>query len=303
MPRERLQMKTKCYLAGLTICLTVVPSLVAGCATRALQQPAIGVGTPSIVGARPLPSGYVNSIGGKLVLIRPGRFDMGSPASEAERKMNEPQHTVILTKHFYMGAYEVTQAEWKTVMGSNPSYFKGDKLPVEMVSWIDCQAFFRKLTERDRKAKRIPVGWAYRLPTESEREYACRAGTTTPFHYGHSLDSSQANIKGDGPYGKGKKGVNREKTMPVGSFKPNAWGLYDMHGNVYEWCHDYWGVYPTGTVTDPVRTNVHIRRIYRGGAWRFPATTARSAKRSQRDPAKVFDFMGFRYVLAEGAGG
>ena len=209
---------------------------------------------------------------------------MGSPESESGHKGNETQHSVILTRHFYIGAYEVTQEQWQAIMGSNPSYSKGDQLPVEMVSWNDCQEFCKRATKKDLDAKRIPEGWKYRLPTEAEQEYACRAGTTTPFHYGETLDSTQANIDG-------------EKTLPVGSFKPNAWGLYDMHGNVYEWCQDYWSGYPTDEATDPVPTTPHPRRVYRGGAWKFNAATARSAKRSQRDPAKAFDFMGLRLVL------
>ena len=143
---------------------------------------------------------------------------MGSPKEEKERQDNETQHKVTLTKGFYMGVYTVTQEQWQEVMGNNPSKFKGEKnLPVEMVSWDDCQEFIKKLREKDKKL--------YRLPTEAEWEYACRAGTTTPFHFGETISTDQANYNGEVVYGNGKKGVYRKKTTPVGSFPANAWGL------------------------------------------------------------------------------
>ena len=278
---------------GRVACATsgLIAALTGACTT--LETP---ISSPD---GAPLSEECVSSVGIRMVLIKPGQFVMGSPATEPERKANETPHNVVLTYAFYMGAYEVTQQEWTQVMRDNPSYFKGERLPVEMVSWHECQEFCRRLTALDRKNRRIPDGWEYQLPTESEQEYACRAGTTTAFHYGDSMDSTDGNINGASPYAGASSNLNRQATLPVGSFEPNAWGLYDMHGNVYEWCHDYWGGYPSGTVTNPVRTNPHPRRVYRGGAWRFGAATARSAKRSQRDPAKMFDFMGFRVVLSE----
>ena len=243
------------------------------------------------------PGRFRNSIGAELVLIRAGRFAMGTDKSEVGRLGNEVLHKVILTTPFYMGTREVTQTQWRSMMGNNPSYFKGDQLPVEMVNWDDCQKFCQLLTKKDIAAKRIPDGWKYRLPTEAQREYACRAGTSTPFHYGNSLDSTQANFNGETPYGDAAKNVNRQKTVPGGSFKPNAWGLYDMHGNVYEWCQDYFGAYPSGEVTDPTGPEKASRRVYRGGAWKFNASTARSAKRSSRKQSFKGNFMGFRVVL------
>ena len=190
------------------------------------------------------PKNFTNSIGMKFVWIPPGNFMMGSPKEEKERQDNETQHKVTLTKGFYMGVYTVTQEQWQEVMGNNPSHFKGEKnLPVEKVSWDDCQEFIKKLREKDKKP--------YRLPTEAEWEYACRAGTTTPFHFGETISTDQANYNGNFIYGNGKKGVYREKTTPVGSFPANAWGLHDMHGNVWQWCQDWYGDYPQKDVVDP----------------------------------------------------
>ena len=165
------------------------------------------------------PKDFTNSIGMKFVWIPPGNFMMGSPKEEKERRStDETQHKVTLTKGFYMGVYTVTQEQWQEVMGNNPSHFKGEKnLPVEKVSWDDCQEFIKKLREKDKKA--------YRLPTEAEWEYACRAGTTTPFHFGETISTDQANYNGNVIYGNGKKGVYRKKTTPVGSFPANAWGF------------------------------------------------------------------------------
>src|ERR1700679_3088669 len=160
----------------------------------------------------------------KFVWIKPGSFLMGSPKDEKERQpigTDETQHKVKLTKGFYMGAYTVTQEQWQEVTGKTPSFFKGEKnLPVEQVSWDDCQEFIKKLREKDKKL--------YRLPFEAEWEFACRAGTTTPFHFGETISTDQANFNGDRISGTGKKEVNRQKTISVGSFPGNAFGLHDM---------------------------------------------------------------------------
>src|SRR5262249_26689915 len=154
---------------------------------------------------------------------------------EEGRSDDEVQHRVTLTGGFFLGVHQVTQAQWQMVMGSKPSRFKGENLPVERVSWDDCQEFCKRLAERD--------GKRYRLPTEAEWGYACRAGTATPFPFGETISPDQANYGGYYTYGKGKEGVYRQKTTPVGSFPANAWGLFDMHGNVYEWCEDWYGPY------------------------------------------------------------
>ncbi|QTA82859.1 Sulfatase-modifying factor enzyme domain-containing protein [Desulfonema limicola] len=171
----------------------------------------------------------------KFVYIRPGEFMMGSPKDEPERSDDEVLHKVILTKGFYMQTTPVTQAQWKAVMGSNPSRFKdgGDNCPVENVSWDDAQDFIKALNKTAGKQK-------YRLPTEAEWEYACRAGTKTPFYTGRCLGTDQANYDGNNPLKGCPKGIYRKKTTPVGSFPSNPWGLYDMHGNVWEWCQDWY---------------------------------------------------------------
>jgi formylglycine-generating enzyme required for sulfatase activity len=200
------------------------------------------------------PKQFTNSIGMKFVWIPPGSFMMGSSRKEDGRRDNETRHKVTLTKGFYLGAYAVTQEQWQAVMGNNPSYHRhGKNLPVENVSWDDCQEFLRKMAKKD--------GRAYRLPAEAEWEYACRAGTTTPYHYGEMISTDQANFDGTTlPSGNTRKGIFRNKTTPVGSFSANAWGLFDMHGNVWQWCADlYVGDYPEIAVVDPdVPSHAHI---------------------------------------------
>lgn len=223
------------------------------------------------------PKNFTNSLGMKFVWIPPGNFVMGSPKDEKERDNNETQHKVTLTKGFYMGVYTVTQEEWQAVMGKNPSHFKGEKnLPVEKVSWEDCQEFIKKLREKDKKP--------YRLPTEAEWEYACRAGTTTPFHFGETISTDQANYDGNQTYGNGKKGVYRKKTTPVGSFPANAWGLHDMHGNVWQWCQDWLGDYPQKDVVDPQGPDAGQSRVLRGGSWFNSPLFCRSAFRAGYGP-------------------
>jgi sulfatase modifying factor 1 len=221
----------------------------------------------------PTKPAVTNSIGMKFVWIPPGNFMMGSPKEEKERQDNETQHKVTLTKGFYMGINTVTQEEWQAVMGNNPSHFKGEKkLPVEQVSWDDCQEFIKKLREKDKKP--------YRLPTEAEWEYSCRAGTKTPFHFGDTISTDQANYNGDFTYGEGKKGKYREKTTPVGTFPANAWGLHDMHGNLWQWCQDWYGDYPQNEVVDPQGPDKSDRRVLRGGSWYHIPEHCRSALRN-----------------------
>ena len=228
------------------------------------------------------PKPFTNSLGMKFTWISPGTFLMGSPKEEKERVANETQHKVTLSKGFYMGVYTVTQEQWKEVTGKNPSSFKGEKnLPVEQVSWDECQDFIKKLRKTDKKL--------YRLPTEAEWEFACRAGTTTPFYFGATISTDQANYNGNFTYGTGKKGVFREKTTPVGSFPANAWGLYDMSGNVYQWCQDWYGDYPTNGVVDPQGPENGEYRVLRGGSWGDLPLNCRSAFRLRDGP-------GFRIV-------
>ena len=214
----------------------------------------------------------------KFVWINPGTFVMGSPKGEKGRNVLETSHTVKLTRGFYMAAYPVTQEQWREVMAPEyarpvegfdmvvPSRFDGDKkLPVEMISWNDCQAFITKLRKREKRA--------YRLPTEAEWEYACRAGSTTPYSVGDTIATNQANFSA------GYAKANRNKTTPVGSFPPNAWGLYDMHGNVSQWCQDRFGKYPTTAVVDPQGAEKGGNRVLRGGSWEDGPGRLRSAAR------------------------
>ena len=214
----------------------------------------------------------------EMVLIPAGKFMMGSPASELGRKDNETQHEVTLTKPFYMGKYEVTQEQWQAVMGNNPSSkTKGAKLPVTDVSWEDCQDFIKKLN--------ATTNGGYRLPTESEWEYACRAGTTTAYSYGDSLRKSDANIDGD-------------SIKAVGSYKPNAFGLDDMQGNVWEWCNDWYGTLQDGEVTDPKGPGTGTSRVLRGGSFAFFVSGARSSNRYYGAPTDRYGTDGFRLAEA-----
>jgi formylglycine-generating enzyme required for sulfatase activity len=227
-------------------------------------------------------------MGMELVYVPAGSWMMGSDTYNDEK----PIHQVTMREGFYMGRYEVTQAQWTAVMGTNPSRFKGDNLPVETVSWDDAQGFIRKLNARG-------DGFSYHLPSEAEWEYAARAGTTTAFAFGDSLSSEQANFNGDYPYGGAAKGVYREKTTPVGSFQPNGWGLYDMHGNVWEWCEDWSHDNYNGAPSDGSAWESggeQKERVLRGGSWGSYAAFLRSANRGRNSPDYRDSYDGFRVV-------
>ena len=208
---------------------------------------------------------------------------MGSPTTEKGRFSNETQHKVVLTKGFWMGETEVTQGQWKAVMGSNPSYFKkGDDYPVEKVSWDDVQEFIKKVNQ----SGKLPKGMKVALPTEAQWEYACRAGSKGAYAGTGSLDDM-------GWYGNNAKG----STHPVGRKKANAWGVKDMHGNVWEWCSDWDGAYPRGVVTDPTGASGGSSRVFRGGSWRGTAGLCRSAFRFRLSPGIGGSVLGFRLSL------
>jgi formylglycine-generating enzyme required for sulfatase activity len=240
-----------------------------------------------------------------MVRINGGTFTMGSPASEPERNVAEIQHSVSINP-FYMGRYEVTQREWLEIMGNNPSHFKGDNLPVENVSWYDAVEYCNRLSEWERLTPAYTINgtdvtWnknakGYRLPTEAEWEYACRAGTITAFSTGMNITTNQANYDGNSPYNGNAGGMYRGKTIPVGSFMPNSWGLYDMHGNVWEWCWDWYGEYSRGVQTDPAGPASGSRRVFRGGSWYGAGRYLRSASRGSDGPSGRDGNLGFRLV-------
>jgi formylglycine-generating enzyme required for sulfatase activity len=238
---------------------------------------------------------FTNSIGIKLMPIPKGKFMMGSPETELERNINELKHEVTISHNFYMGATEVTQAQWHKIIGNNPSKFQGNQLPVETVSWHEAVKFCKHLSEMPEEKN---AGRKYRLPTEAEWEYACRAGTISQFHFSRQLNGRQANCNGMRPYGTETEGPYLQKTSAVGRYSPNAWGLYDMHGNVYEWCSDWYGDYPTGTVTDPIGPATGSLRVYRGGSWFNNAVMCRSAYRIRLDPSNRNFYLGFRVALS-----
>jgi len=222
----------------------------------------------------------VPSSGAEMLWVKPGAFEMGSSSGRFT------PYTVTLTEGYWLGKHEVTQAQWEKVMGDNPSAFKGANRAVEQVAWEEVNSFCEKLTELEREAGRLPTGMAYQLPTEAQWEYACRAGTTTAFSFGNSLTSDQANISG-GP----------SETTDAGNYPANGWGFHDMHGNVWEWCADWYGDYPRGSARDPVGPAVGSNRVTRGGSWLGTANSARSAYRSRYGPADSIDYLGFRLSL------
>ncbi|MFA5257091.1 MAG: formylglycine-generating enzyme family protein [Opitutales bacterium] len=242
-----------------------------------------------------LPDCYI-----EMAWIPQGRFLMGSPEGEYNRLEDETQHQVTLSKGFWLGKYEITQGQWTALMGSNPSSFtySGRAAPVENVSWDDAMEFCNTLMRKERSAGRLTAGYEYTLPTEAQWEYACRAGTAGAFHYGDNLDSDMANFDGNYPFGRGAEGVFRERTMAVGKFRQNAWGLFDMHGNVWEWCRDGYGAYPTGNVTDPAGATTVEKRVVRGGSWADDAGFCRSARRYYYEPGYSKRDLGFRLALA-----
>ena len=264
------------------VCVVVV--VVCGC-DRGQPTPPVAsnpTSDPTPVEDMELPES-ANSIGMKFKLIPAGTFTMGDASGLA----SQTPHEVTLTKPFKMGVHEVTQAQYEQVMGVNPSEFKGGNNPVEMVSWEDAVEFCRRLSELPAEKE---AGNVYRLPTEAEWEYACRAGTTTKYSFGddeselrdHAWCSENSDVQ----------------THRVGSKKPNAWGLYDMHGNVFEWCQDWYGDYPSGSVTDPTGPAVGSFRVFRGGSWDINAGDCRSAFRSGSYPSVRVSHFGFRVCLS-----
>jgi formylglycine-generating enzyme required for sulfatase activity len=256
----------------------------------------------------------INSIGMKLVLVPAGKFTMGSPKTEEGLESEGPQHELEITEPFYMGVFEVTQGQYRQVMKTNPSWFskEGDgsakvtgldtaDFPVDTVSWYDAMEFCKRLSELpEEKAKKR----AYTLPTEAQWEYACRGGPLSmqdPFHYGKSLSSPQANFDSNYPYGGADKGIYKGRTEKVGSYPPNRLGLHDMHGNVWEWCLDWYDAnyYKTSPPKDPCNNQIgENRRVVRGGSWHGSGWYCRAALRIRFRPDGRSSDTGFRVVCA-----
>ena len=290
----------KAILAGDKVALTFVPTAGSGYSTaptvvveaKAAEEKALAEAKAEVeaVKAR-MVSGGAFQAGEQLVLglavrwISAGRFTMGSPGSEEERSSGETQHEVVLSHGFFMAETECTQRQWEMVMGRNPSAFKGPDRPVEQVSWNDAVEYCRKLTVKQRDEGLLPVGWEWRLPTESEWEYGARAGTAGARP--GELDAIAWH-----------SGNSDSVTHAVGGKQANAWGLHDMLGNVWEWCSDWYGDYPTGSVTDPRGPSSGSNRVSRGGSWNFDAEYARSASRTRFPPGLRSVNLGFRPVLS-----
>ena len=226
-----------------------------------------------------------SSVNLEMLWVEPGTFTMGSPTGEANRLTDEAEHNVTLTKGFYLGKYEVTQAQYEAVMTGNgnglsatPSNWPGNpNRPVEQVSWDDVQIFLTRLNASEQAAGRLPSGWKYVLPTEAQWEYACRAGTMTAYSWGASIANSNANYNWDGAW---NTGSDFKQTRDVGQYAANPWGFFDMHGNVWEWVHDWKAAYPSGNpVIDPTGPASGSSRAWRGGSYNSNWEDLRSAKR------------------------
>jgi formylglycine-generating enzyme required for sulfatase activity len=253
--------------------------------TLAAQQ-----STPAGGKTNSLPKEFTADLGGgvkmEMVLIPAGEFMMGSPNSDRGAANDEkPQHRVRITEPYYMGKYPVTQEQWAAVMGDNPSFFRGPKNPVEEVSWDECLRFLQRLNVK-------AGGGKWQFPTEAQWEYACRAGSTTIFCFG----DDESGLDGYGWFDKNSGG----KSHPVGQKKPNAWGLYDMHGNVWQWCWDWYdsGYYAHSPADDPTGPATGTDRVSHGGCWFSPARSARSANHGRIEPEHRGSHLGFRASLA-----
>ena len=286
--------------------LLMIPALLGGlCCTTIMQ--ADEAQPTAFVGAH---AGDEREVAGiKLCWCPPGVFTMGSPPDEPERRPGEDQVQVTLTKGFWAGKYEVTQGQWKRVMGALPGELtaelpEGDDYPLGNVNFSEAEAFCQKLTDLARESGDLPEDWEFRLPTEAQWEYACRAGTTTATAFGDKLGSRQANVKNE-PYNGAEEGPSLDRAAKVGSYPGNAWGLHDMHGNIVEWCRDWFhqtmpggedpDLHDARTTATPNRSGSYSRSR-RGSAWTDDAWASRSAFRQRFEPERRYDHIGFRVV-------
>jgi formylglycine-generating enzyme required for sulfatase activity len=243
----------------------------------------------------------------KLCWCPPGKFRMGSPPDESERRPGESQVEVVLSRGFWVGKFEVTQGEWRRVVGQFPGKFtagEGDDFPVYTINFAEAEGFCRTLSEIAHASGELPKNWEFRLPTEAQWEYACRAGTTTATSFGDSLSSKQANFQGK-PYNGAEEGPSLKRAARVGSYPANPWGLHDVHGNVFEWCRDWYHSRLPGGVDPDLRDakssatkSEHgtISRVRRGGCWADEGWPCRSAFRLRFEPERAHDHIGFRVV-------
>ena len=227
----------------------------------------------------------IEGLGIRMIQVKPGTFQMGSPSSELPRNKNEALRSVTLTKAYWLGKYEVTQKQWKALMGNNPSQFALDDQPVEQVSWKECMDFCNRLNGQ--QGDKLPKGYKYNLPTEAQWEYACRAGSRGAYSFGASLSRLNANF-----------GNYVRQTKAVGSYPSNSWGFHDMHGNVGEWCLDYYGLFHGAGAADPTGPSVGSTRVRRGGSWRNLSGDCRSASRNWAWPDDRNTSLGFRLALS-----
>jgi sulfatase modifying factor 1 len=267
------------------------------------------VSAPSFEGSKP---GEQREIAGiKLCWCPSGKFIMGSPPDEPDRRPGEDRVEVTITKGFWAGKFEVTQRDWKLVMGRLPGPLtaelpEGDRLPVGNVNFAEAEDFCRRLTELARASSELPAAWEFRLPTEAQWEYACRAGTATATAFGASLNRRQANFSGKPYNGAPDEGPRLARAAAVGSYPANSWGLHDMHGNTFEWCRDWYHSKLPGGVdpdlhdarrTAPRNRDGSVSRVRRGGAWTDDGWPCRSACRMRFEPERRYDHIGFRVVV------
>jgi formylglycine-generating enzyme required for sulfatase activity len=265
------------------------------------KAPEAEAGANSFVGSH---AGDKREVAGiRLCWCPAGHFLMGSPRSEPDRRPDEDQVEVTLTRGFWMAKYEVTQGQWTLIVGRLPGeptaeLPAGDDLPVGNVNFAEAERFCLKLTRQARASGELPSGWEFRLPTEAQWEYACRGGTTTATAFGDTLSSKQANFKGK-PYNGAQAGPSLGRAAKVGSYPPNAWGLHDMHGNTFEWCRDWYHQKLPGGVDPDLYAATAKSRVRRGGAWTDDGWPCRSAFRLRFEPERRFDHIGFRVAAVQ----